>query len=95
MSSAVALLPIFAKDILHTGPWGLGLLRSAPAAGALLMSPWLTRRPPARRIGRTLLLAVGVFGACMVAFGLSRSFWLSLAVLAVSGAADMVSVVIR
>jgi len=95
LGGAVALLPIFAKDILHTGPWGLGLLRSAPAAGALLMSLWLTRQPPARRIGRTLLLAVGVFGACMVAFGLSRNFWLSLTVLAVSGAADMVSVVIR
>ena len=95
LGGAVALLPIFAKDILHTGPWGLGLLRSAPAVGALAMSLWLTRRPPARRIGRTLLVAVGVFGLCMVVFGLSRSFWLSLAALAVSGAADMVSVVIR
>ncbi|MFT4193213.1 MFS transporter [Ottowia sp.] len=95
LGGAVALLPIFAKDILHTGPWGLGLLRGAPAAGALGMSLWLTRHPPARRIGRTLLAAVAVFGACMVAFGLSRSFWLSLAALAVSGAADMVSVVIR
>ncbi|MFT3777358.1 MAG: MFS transporter [Ottowia sp.] len=95
LGGAVALLPIFAKDILHTGAWGLGLLRGAPAVGALGMSLWLTRHPPARRIGRTLLAAVAVFGACMVAFGLSRSFWLSLAALAVSGAADMVSVVIR
>jgi len=95
LGGAVALLPIFAKDILHTGPWGLGLLRSAPAAGALSMSLWLTRHPPARRIGRMLLAAVAVFGACMVVFGLSRSFGLSLAALAVSGAADMVSVVIR
>lgn len=95
LGGAVALLPIFAKDILHTGPWGLGLLRSAPAVGALGMSLWLTRHPPERGIGRRLLLAVGVFGACMAVFGLSRWFWLSLAVLAISGAADMVSVVIR
>ncbi|WP_408647899.1 MFS transporter [Xenophilus arseniciresistens] len=95
LGGAVALLPIFAKDILHTGAWGLGLLRSAPAAGALLMSIWLTRTPIERRVGRTLLLAVGVFGLCMVVFGLSTSFWLSLAALAVSGAADMVNVVIR
>ena len=95
LGGAVALLPMFAKDILHTGPWGLGLLRSAPAVGALGMSLWLTRYPPARHIGRTLLLAVGVFGACMVVFGLSRWFVLSLGALAISGAADMVSVVIR
>jgi hypothetical protein len=95
LGGAVALLPIFAKDVLHIGPWGLGLLRSAPAAGALAMSLWLTRHPPARRIGRTLLVAVAVFGAYMVVFGLSRSFALSLVALAVSGAADMVSVVIR
>jgi len=95
LGGAVALLPIFAKDILHAGPWELGLLRSAPAAGALVMSLWLTRHPPARHIGRTLLVAVGLFGAFTVVFGLSRSFWLSLAALAVTGAADMVSVVIR
>ena len=95
LGGAVALLPMFAKDILHTGPWGLGLLRSAPAVGALGMSLWLTRYPPARHIGRTLLLAVGVFGACMVVFGLSRWFVLSLGALAISGAADMVSVYIR
>ena len=95
MGGAVALLPIFAKDILRIGAWGLGLLRSAPAVGALAMSLWLTSRPPARRVGRALLAAVGVFGACMVVFGWSGNFWLSLAALAVSGAADMVSVVIR
>ena len=94
LGGAVALLPIFAKGILHTGPWGLGVLRSAPAVGALSMSLWLTRHPPSRRIGRTLLTAVGVFGACMVVFGLSHSVWVSLAALAISGAADMVSVVI-
>ncbi|MBO9644801.1 MAG: MFS transporter, partial [Pseudacidovorax sp.] len=95
LGGAVALLPIFAKDILHVGAWGLGLLRGAPAVGALTASIWLTRRPVERHVGRTLLLAVGVFGLCMVVFGLSRSFWLSLVVLAISGAADMVNVVIR
>jgi hypothetical protein len=91
----VALLPIYAKDILHTGPWGLGLLRSAPAVGALVMSIALTRRPIERHIGRTLLMAVGLFGLCMVVFGISRSFFVSLVALAVSGGADMVNVVIR
>lgn len=95
LGGAVALLPIFAKDILHVGAWGLGLLRGAPAVGALAMSVALTRWPVERRVGRTLLLAVGVFGVCMVVFGLSASFWLSLLALAVSGAADMVNVVIR
>jgi len=95
LGGAVALLPIYAKDILHTGPWGMGLLRSAPAAGALVASVCLTRWPIERRIGRTLLLAVALFGVCMVVFGVSRSFAVSLVALAVSGAADMVNVVIR
>lgn len=95
LGGAVALLPIYAKDILNTGPWGLGLLRGAPAVGALAMSILLTRRPVERHVGRTLLLAVGVFGICMVVFGLSRSFVLSLIALAISGGADMVNVVIR
>lgn len=95
LGGAVALLPIYAKEILHTGPWGLGLLRGAPAVGALAMSITLTRRPVERRVGRTLLLAVGGFGVCMVVFGVSRSFVLSLAALAVSGACDMTNVVIR
>ena len=92
---ATALLPIFAKDILHVGPWGLGLLRSAPAVGALCMSVALTRWPVRRHTGCTLLAAVAVFGVCMLVFGLSTSLLLSMAALAVSGAADMVSVVIR
>ena len=92
---AVALLPIYAKDILHVGPWGLGLLRGAPAVGALSMSLMLTRWPVRRRTGRVLLLAVAVFGAATLVFGLSTSFALSLLALAVTGAADMVSVVIR
>lgn len=95
LGGAVALLPIYAKDILHTGPWGLGLLRSAPAVGALVMSIALTRRPVERNVGRTLLLAVGLFGLCMVVFGISKSFVVSLVALAVSGGADMVNVVIR
>jgi hypothetical protein len=95
LGGAVALLPIFAKDILHVDAWGLGLLRSAPAVGALTMSVWLTRQPVERHIGRTLLLAVAAFGVCMVVFGLSRSFAVSLVALAVSGGADMVNVVIR
>ncbi|MDM0084046.1 MFS transporter [Variovorax sp. J31P179] len=95
LGGAVALLPIYAKDILHTGPWGLGLLRGAPAVGALAMSILLTRRPVERHVGRTLLLAVGLFGVCMVVFGISRSFTVSLVALAVSGGADMVNVVIR
>ena len=95
LGGAVALLPIYARDILHTGPWGLGLLRSAPAVGALATSIWLTHRPIERRVGRTLLLAVGAFGVCMLVFGLSRSFALSMLALALSGAADMVNVVVR
>jgi Transmembrane secretion effector len=95
LGGAVALLPMFAKDILHVGPWGLGLLRAAPAAGALVMSVVLTRWPLRRRVGHIMLSAVALYGVCMVVFGLSTSFVLSLAVLAVSGSADMVSVVVR
>ena len=95
LGGAVALLPMFAKDILHVGPWGLGLLRAAPAAGALVMSVLLTRWPLRRRVGHIMLAAVALYGVCMVVFGLSTSFVLSLAVLAISGSADMVSVVVR
>ena len=95
LGGATALLPMFAMDILHVGPWGLGLLRAAPAAGALLTSVVLTRWPLERRVGRTMLAAVAVYGVCMVVFGASTSFGLSLVVLAVSGGADMVSVVVR
>ena len=95
LGGAVALLPIYAKDILHTGAWGMGLLRSAPAVGALLTSIVLTRQPIERHVGRTLLIAVALFGLCMVVFGLSQSFVISLIALAVSGGADMVNVVIR
>ena len=95
LGGAVALLPIFARDVLHVGPWGLGLLRSAPAAGALLISVVLTRHPITRRVGKVMFGAVAVYGLSTLAFGVSTAFWFSLAMLAVSGAADMVSVVIR
>ena len=95
LGGATALLPIFAKDILHVGPTGLGLLRASPAVGALLISIALTRWPVRRRSGPLLLGAVAVFGLAMLVFGLSTTFVLSIAALAVSGAADMVSVVIR
>ena len=92
---AVALLPLFARDILEVGPVGLGVLRSAPAVGALLAGIMLTRRPLRGSAGRKLLLVVGVFGASMIVFGLSHSFPLSFAALAVSGFVDMISMNIR
>ena len=95
LGGATALLPIFAKDLLHVGPWGLGLLRGAPAVGALLMSIALTRWPISRRAGPRMLWAVVVFGLATTVFGVSTSFLLSMLVLAVTGAADMVSIVVR
>lgn len=95
LGGAVALMPVFAKDILHTGPRGLGLLRAAPAIGALSVSMWLTWRPIQRRAGSKMLVCVGLFGAATVIFGLSRSLLVSLVALFFVGASDMVSVVIR
>ena len=95
LGGATALLPIFERDILHTGPVGLGLLRAAPAVGALTMSLALARWPLQRRVGRRMLACVAAFGVCMIVFGLSSSFAVSLLALAVSGAADNVSVVTR
>ncbi|HUJ17965.1 MAG TPA: MFS transporter [Nitrospirota bacterium] len=95
LGGATALLPIYARDILMTGPWGLGLLRSAPAVGALAMSLFLARYPLKRRVGRTMFNAVAVFGVATIVFALSTSFVLSLVALAVLGAADVISVVIR
>ena len=92
---AVALLPLFARDILDVGPVGLGVLRSAPAVGALLAGIMLTRRPLRGKAGRKLLIVVAVFGASMVVFGLSHSFPLSFAALAVGGFVDMISMNIR
>src|SRR5262245_31446227 len=92
---AVAILPIFAAEILLVGPTGLGALRAAPAIGAVLMSGFIALRPPGRGIGRTFMRAVVAFGAFMIGFALSRSFVLSLLLLAASGAADMLSVYFR
>jgi MFS family permease len=92
---AVALLPLYAQSILHTGPFGLGILRSGPALGALVAGVLLARRPLGGRVGRTLLVVVGAFGVCMVVFGFSRWFPLSLAALIVSGFVDMFSMTIR
>lgn len=95
LGGATALLPIFAKDILHTGPWGLGLLRAAPAAGALLMSLWLLRYTLQRRVGAIMFASVAGFGLATLVFALSTTLWLSLLALFALGAFDMVSMVIR
>ncbi len=92
---ATALLPVFAAEILHVGPAGLGLLRAAPAIGAVVISVVIAWLPPFQRTGRTLFLAVATFGLCIIVFGLSTSMVLSVAALLVSGGADMVSVFIR
>ena len=95
LGGATALLPIFAQEVLQVGPWGLGLLRSMTAAGALCMAVFLAYRPLARHAGRRMLQAVAVFGLAMIGFGLSANFFLSMACLFVAGAADMISVVVR
>jgi hypothetical protein len=92
---AVAVLPVFAIEILRTGPQGFGLLRTAPAVGSIIMGLALAHRPPMRRAGRTLLLCVAGFGVATIAFALSRSLPLSLFLLAASGALDNVSMVLR
>lgn len=95
LGGATALLAIFAEDILHVGPVGFGWLRASPAIGALLMGVVMAHRPPLKQAGRTLLVVVAGFGAATIVFGLSRNFWLSFAMLALTGALDNVSVVIR
>ncbi|MEO8741359.1 MAG: MFS transporter, partial [Casimicrobiaceae bacterium] len=95
LGGATALLPIYARDILGTGPWGLGVLRSAPAVGALSMALFLARHPPKHRVGRTMFAAVTAFGFATMIFAVSTSFFLSLATLVVLGASDMISVMIR
>ena len=92
---AVALLPVFARDVLEVGPAGLGILRAAPAAGALLAAILLVRKPIHRHAGRTLLTVVALYGMTMIVFGLSETMWLSLLALAAGGAVDMVSMVLR
>jgi MFS family permease len=95
LGGAVALLPVYASEILHTGPWGLGILRSAPAVGAGAMAIFIAHRPLKSRVGVTMLGCVGAFGAFTILFGLSKSLLLSLVALIFVGASDMVSVVIR
>ena len=95
LGGAVALLPIYARDVLHTGPWGLGLLRSAPAAGAMLVAVLLGVRPLRRRAGPLMLASVAAFGVATIVFGVSTTLWLSLLALFAGGAADMVSMVVR
>jgi len=95
LGGAVSLLPIFAVEVLHSGPHGLGVLRAMPSLGALAVSLTLLAVPLKRRAGRTMLVCVGIFGAATVVFGLSRNIYLSCLALVVTGAADMISVVVR
>ena len=95
LGGAEALLPVFASEILHVGPQGLGILRAAPALGAVSMGIFLAHRPPIQRAGRALLIAVAAFALAIIGFGLSTSFLLSLFLLGVSGMSDSISVVIR
>jgi MFS family permease len=95
LGGAVALLPVYAREILHTGPWGLGLLRTAPGVGAALMAVLLAHRPLRGRSGPTLLWSVAGFGICTIIFGVSRSLTASLIALLLLGASDMISVIIR
>jgi hypothetical protein len=95
LGGATALLPVYARDILHLGPWALGVLRSAPAIGGATMGMALAVRPLDKHVGRTMFSCVALFGIGTITFGLSRSFTLSLCALVVLGAADMVSVYVR
>ncbi|MCX5662388.1 MAG: MFS transporter [Planctomycetota bacterium] len=95
LGGAVALLPVFAKDILHVGAMGLGILRAAPSVGAVVMAMVLAHRPPLRHAGSALLWAVAGFGVATIVFGLSTNFWISLVALALTGAFDNISVVVR
>jgi MFS family permease len=95
LGGATALLPVYASDVLHVGPLGLGVLRSGPAVGAAIMAVVVAYRPLKRRAGATMFLCVGIFGLATLVFGVSHSFALSLAALVVTGASDMVSVVVR
>lgn len=95
LGGATALLPIFAKDILHTGPWGLGLLRGAPAVGGLLVGFWLSRRSLERNVGMIMFASVAGFGVATLIFALSKELWLSILALFALGGFDMVSMVIR
>jgi MFS family permease len=95
LASVMSLLPVIARDILGTGPWGLGLLRAAPGAGALVIAIWLAYRPVTAKAGSKLFGGIFIYGAATIAFGLSESLWFSLAMLVIMGAADMLSAVVR
>ncbi len=95
LGGAVALLPVFARDILEVGPWGLGLLRSAPGVGAILAAIWLSGHPIKDHAGKLMFAGVALFGCFMIVFGVSTAAWLSILALALFGAADMVSVYVR
>ena len=95
LGGAVALLPVYAREILLTGPWGLGILRTAPGVGAAAMAVYLAHKPLLNRVGTTMLWCVAGFGAFTILFGVSRSLFLSLIALALVGATDMVSVIVR
>ncbi|MGI9402068.1 MAG: MFS transporter [Rhizobiaceae bacterium] len=95
LGGAVALMPVYARDILELGPWGLGMLRAAPGVGAVIMAVWLSGSPFRDHAGLVMLTCVGLYGAFTVMFGFSTLAWLSIAALALMGAADMVSVYIR
>jgi MFS family permease len=95
LAGATALLPVYARDILHVGPEGLGWLRAAPGAGAAAVALFLAFRPLKHNVGAKMLWAVIVFGIATIIFGVSRSFWLSIAMLALLGASDMLSVFVR
>jgi MFS family permease len=95
LGGAIALMPVFARDVLELGPWGLGLLRASPGIGAIGMAIYLASRPIRRHAGRAMFIAVGVFGAATVVFGLSKSLPLTMVALIVMGASDMISVYVR
>lgn len=95
LGGVIALLPVYAKEVLHAGPEGLGILRASMSVGEVLMGLWLSSRPINQRVGKVMFAAVAVFGVANLVFSLSHWFWLSAAMLAIAGAADMVSVYIR
>ena len=95
LGGVYALLPVFARDVFHTDAWGLGLLRASPGVGALIAAVILAHYPPRRWVGRIIFTAVGIYGAAIIVFALSQSFVLSMALLAVLGFSDMISVVVR
>jgi len=95
LAGATAMLPVYARDVLHVGPEGFGLLRAAPAVGATAMAIWLASVPVRNRAGMIMFVSVAIFCVGTIVFGLSNLVWLSVAALAVAGAADMISVYVR